>query len=162
MSRATSSFIEHRVRALATVFLTGRNNVQTFSMDELGDLDFLCRIVSYDDEEYEMFFGVILKGTSESLSSEHYAAIHLNSWGRRRKIVQKYPFPVLALLFSMKDDEGYFAWEIEPNTDASNKPVLLLHERFTCQRANKAGLDTIVDRVRSWYSFFYKTSFQND
>jgi hypothetical protein len=154
MTKEQSFMIEHRTRALATVFLTGRNNVEVIRLPDLGELGMLCRVVS-DGEQYEMPFGVIQKATSEPLASERLAEMHLNSRFRALKAVKKYPFPVLIVLFSMQSDDGYYSWRMEPEI-SEGAPVLILNERFTCEKATRTGLDSVVERVRSWYAVYYK------
>jgi hypothetical protein len=146
--------IEHRAQALATVFLTGRNNVEVIRLPDLGELDMLCRVVS-DDDSRQMPFGVILRATSDPSANERWAEMHLNSRFRGPKAAVKYPFPVLVLLFSMPSDDGYYAWRMEPELSAST-PVLILNERFACEKASRSGLDSIVEKVRSWYEAYYQ------
>src|SRR4051812_11471239 len=72
MNKSQISIIEHRVVALATVFLTGRRDVQVFSADLGGEIDLIAKILS--DDPYEKLFGVILKGTSRPLPGEREAS----------------------------------------------------------------------------------------
>ncbi len=105
MSTAAKNFlIEHRVKALANVFLMGRNSIATYTIPDFGDVDLLARYLP-EGEEPEKLFAVIVKGTASPLNSERDAAIYLNQWASR-KHVQYLPFPVLILVFSMVNDEG--------------------------------------------------------
>jgi hypothetical protein len=63
--------IKHRTQALATVFLTGRNNVDVISVQELGGLDMLCRILT-DEDDAEMVFGVLCRKPIRKQRSSHY------------------------------------------------------------------------------------------
>jgi hypothetical protein len=157
MNKEHSFMIEHRTQALTTVFLTGRNNIEVINLPNLGELDMLCRIVS-PGEEYEMLFGVIGKGTSEVLVSARLAETYLNSRLRGLKAVKTYPFPVLVIIFSMQSDDGYYSWKIEP-TVSDSAPGLILNDRFSCERATKTGLDSIIEKVRAWYSAYYEQVF---
>jgi hypothetical protein len=144
--------IEHRTQALATVFLTGRNNVEVIPLQDLGDLSMICRILT-DEDDSDMIFGVIHGGTSEPLS-ERSAERYLNSRFRALKAVKQYPFPVLILLFSMQSDDGFFCWRMEPDV-SEGFPVLIRNDRMTCEKANRTSLDSIVERVRAWYAAYY-------
>jgi hypothetical protein len=154
MSRAPSIMIEHRTQALATVFLTGRNNVDVISLRDLGDLSMICRILT-DEDNAEMVFGVIHGGVAGPIESERWAEKWLNTYSPRAlKTVKKYPFPVLILLFSMQSDEGVFSWRMEPDI-SEGVPALILNERFACEKATRTGLDSVLKRVRSWYAAYY-------
>ncbi len=150
---ALGVMIEHRSQALATVFLTGRNNVEAIPIRDLGNLSMICRILT-DESDAEEVFGVVYAGVSGPIASERWAEKWLYSYYRESKTVKKYPFPVLILLFSMESDEGVFAWRMEP--DVSDRvPILILNERFACEKATRSGLDSVLKRVRSWYAAYY-------
>lgn len=153
MTKEQSFMIEHRTQALTTVFLTGRNNIEVISLPDLGELDMLCRIVSQGGQD-EMPFGVIQKATSEALANERLAEMYLNSRFRGLKTPKRYPFPVLIVLFSMQSDDGYYSWKMEPDI-SEGVPVLIPNERLTCERATKTGLDSVIEKIRTWYSAYY-------
>src|SRR4051794_38667092 len=117
MARTSLSYmIEHRARALSTVYLTGRSNIQVFSLGdfgELGDLDQLGMVLS-ESTTMEMLFGVVLKATADPLPDEQRASRYVAKWNHARKMTPGYPFPVVLLLFSMHEDNGYFCWLVEP------------------------------------------------
>ncbi len=158
MSRTSSvmtehRMIEHRAQALATVFLTGRNNVDAIPIRDLGNLNLICRIMT-DENESEMIFGVVYGGVAGPIVSEQWAEKWLDSCFRELKIVKKYPFPVLSLLFSMQSDEGVFSWRLEPDV-SEGVPILVMNERFACEKATRTGLDSVLKRVQSWYKAYY-------
>jgi hypothetical protein len=146
-------FLEHRVKALANVFLMGRNSIATYQIPDFGDIDLMARVLP-EGEEYEKLFGVILKGTPGPLPSEREAASFLRQWDSHRKYVHKFPFPVLILVFSMRDDDGYFAWEFEPYLNYG-EPVLKHCTEFKVERTTKRGLDAITRALDAWYTKFY-------
>lgn len=147
-------FIDHRVNALANVFLMGRNSITTCELPNFGELDLLARYVP-DEDEYEKLFAVILKGTPEPLPTPQIAASYLNRWRKSHKSIQFWPFPVLVLVFSMQDDEGYFAWQIEPKVTLG-QAQLKRNTSFTPERATKKGLDAITKNIEQWYSVEYR------
>jgi hypothetical protein len=153
MNKESSVMIEHRTQALATVFLTGRRNVEVIPFREVRGLDLICRILA-DEDDAEMIFGVICAYIAGPIASERWAEkwLHAHSPVLKGK---KYPFPVLILLFSMESDEGVFSWRMEPDVSGS-VPVLILNERFACEKATRAGLDSVLKRVQSWYAAYYK------
>jgi hypothetical protein len=114
----------------------------------------LCRIVS-DDDSRQILFGVILRATSDPLANERAAEMHINSRFRVPKSAVRYPFPVLVLLFSMQSDNGYYAWRMEPDLSQA-APILFLNERLACEKTSRAGLDSLVEKVRSWYEAYYQ------
>jgi hypothetical protein len=97
---------------------------------------------------------VIPAGVAEPIVSDRWAEKWLNTHSRVLKKGKKYPFPVLMLLFSMQSDEGVFSWRMEPDV-SEGVPILILNERFACEKATRAGLDSVLKRVRSWYAAYY-------
>ncbi len=154
MSRATVSMIEHRTQALATVFLTGEGNVEVIPFREWDGLEMICRILP-QDEDVEMIFGVIHAGIGGPIVSPEWAETWLNTHSGVLKAGKRYPFPVLVLLFSMPSDEGVYSWRIEPVLE-DGEPALVLHERFSCEKATRASLDSILEKIRSWYDAYYR------
>ena len=130
MSTTTSRFIEHRQNALATVFLTARESVRVIVADLGGGIDLIAEIVSEDARAG--MFGVVVKGTSKALPSEKDASRYLNDVLKRSKITQSFPFPIIVLAFSMKDDDGYYAWLAEPYVSPEGMPKLDAREEFVC------------------------------
>ena len=107
-----------------------------------------------DENESEMIFGVVYGGVAGPIVSEQWAEKWLDSCFRELKIVKKYPFPVLSLLFSMQSDEGVFSWRLEPDV-SEGVPILVMNERFACEKATRTGLDSVLKRVQSWYKAYY-------
>jgi hypothetical protein len=145
------AYVERRAKALATVFLTSRRDIQLFEVGDDFGLDFLVRIRSEPDlERQERLFGVILNGTAGPLSTSSSATDHLK---HRTSPGNPHPFsfPVIELIFSMEGDKGYFAWRSEPVVSETGAPKLVLHKTATCQPADRKALDEIVERVGLWY-----------
>jgi hypothetical protein len=143
-------FVEHRVKALANVFLMGRNSIATYTLPDFGEIDMLARYLPEGDEQ-EKLFGVILKGASIPLTTEQAASSHLNQWRRHNKHIQKFPFPVLILIFSMHDDSGYYDWQLQPVVSFGNEAELKVNSSFTVQKADKKALDAITKQIDAWY-----------
>lgn len=150
MSTVAKNFlVEHRINALANVFLMGRNSISTYAMQNFGDVDLLARYLPEGDEQ-EKLFAVIVKGTPHALNSEQEASLFFNQWSKTKKRVQYLPFPVLMLAFSMVNDEGYYAWRLEP-VFTRGEPLLKLNTNFKAHKATKKGLDAITEVINGWY-----------
>jgi hypothetical protein len=152
MGRIMVEFIAHRVNALAYVTLTRRDDLTVVKIPEHGDLDLLVGLSSPGTRQVR-FLGVILHGTPKFLT-EHDAERELNAYFRRahkeRASVQ-YPFPVIALIFSMENDEGFYGWRSQPLLDQGDKPVLKTQQVMPCAKFTKAALDEIVANSNAWY-----------
>ena len=146
-------FVEHRAKALATVFLTARNNIRTYDVKDFGGIDFLARIDPVGGR-FERLFGVVLKSTTNPLPTEKHANNLLNSWARQTPLLQVFPFPVLILIFSMQEDDGYYDWQVEPLASIQ-QPALNIKSTFKTARTNKKALDIISQEIEMWYSKYY-------
>jgi hypothetical protein len=123
-------------------------------MPDFGEIDLLSRYLPEGDEQ-EKLFAVIAKGTSNPLPGEQEAASYLNQGTRAKKRVQFFPFPVLVVVFSMVDDDGYYAWQFEPIVRLG-EPLLKFNKRLNPRRANRRGLDAITRDVDEWYQQQYR------
>jgi hypothetical protein len=153
---ATSqTLIEHRVNALAYVFLTRLANAEVTSVEWAG-LDLLIRFLP-DEKKYPelqesvLSVGCILKGTSLPMGSISAANKYLLSATRVRDR-QQYFFPVLTLLFSMVDDTGYYAWHAEPVVSNPGQPVLIHPAKYECSTIDEGSLDAITGKIVQWYN----------
>ena len=153
MNMTTSRFIEHRQNALATVFLTAREDVQVIIADLGGGIDLIAEILS-DDSRTSMF-GVVVKGTSRPIPTEKHASRYVNDELKRSKSAQAFPFPIIVLAFSMKDDDGYYAWLAEPDVSPEGLPRLESRKDIICRRATRQALESIVERVQEWHRSLY-------
>ena len=151
MSEAnTLDMIGRRSELLATVVLTRRLNIDVHSFGTKdGGPDLICTIRPEPGEELHGFlpFGVFVWGTSKELASEQEATRFARS---QRAKIRKEPFllPVIVLLFSMKKDEAYFAWLVEPCKDSA-KLRQSTDLDFTLFDAKQ--LDRMISRIKKWY-----------
>jgi hypothetical protein len=156
MSRPIAELVAHRVNALAYVALTRRDDIIVVNIAEQGELDLLARVTPPRARQVR-FLGVILRGTIKILTTEG-AARELHTYfrqaGKDRGPVQ-YPFPVIALIFSMENDEGFVAWRSEPVLAKTPQPRLELKQSLTCQSFTKAVLDEVVERTNEWYDALF-------
>lgn len=146
----TLNMIERRSELLATVVLTRRLNIDVHPFGTQDDSpDLICTIRPDPEEEVHGFlpFGVFVWGTSKELANEQEA----NRFARsQRAKIHKEPFlmPVIILLFSMKKDEAYFAWLVEPCEDSA-KLMRLPEPQFAAFDGKQ--LDRMISRIKKWY-----------
>jgi len=147
MTRTLAEFIEHRVGALAYVLLTRRDDIVATDLSGQPELNLLARVTGHGETQMR-FFGVILKG-SPKLLDEDSASRDLNAYFRNsdkgRGPVQ-YPFPVLALILSMENDQAFCDWRSEPlagaGTGRDQSRMEALRQRVATNKAvDAAGID---------------------
>ena len=156
MATATvSDFIDHRTQALASVVLTRRRELTVTPID-VGPLDLLVQISRRKTAKGEKVdslrpFFCIVKGTEHELPDVQQANRHLQAlWNKPVDKLPRYSLPVLILLFSMVDDQGYYAWYSYPkfkNESAEDEHP----ETFSCETINKFSTDVIMQEVIDWY-----------
>jgi hypothetical protein len=158
MHPADNAFIAHRTEALARVFLTRRQDITVLSFEE-RHLDLFASIEPRPADPVRGFmgFGVIRWGTDRVLPTEAAATQYANTRWRAETKKEKertvYFLPVLLLLFSMEDDQGYYAWVTEPCVgEGDGFPKLKVVEQLDCTGLERGSLDDIVSRVKEWYT----------
>jgi hypothetical protein len=152
-------YTSQRAELLARLALTRNRGVQVIdagAKDDLG-LDLIVRITEpVLPSEVVPVFGVQVKGTSRKLpnnaSADKYVAEH---WGHWRP-PQFYLFPIVFLLFSVDDDEGYFGWVMRPDV-IDGSPTLTKAEVPAMASVKHRALDTVFGRVYKWFGAISKT-----
>ena len=146
----TLNMVGRRSELLANVVLTRRLNINVHSFGKSDDApDLICTIHPDPEEKIRGFlpFGVFVWGTAKELASEQEATRFARS--QRAKIRKEaFLIPVIVLLFSMKKDEAYFAWLVEPCKDSTK----LMHSTdldFTLFDGKQ--LDRMISRIKKWY-----------
>ncbi len=156
MNRPLTELITHRVRALAYVALTRREDLLVTDVTEQGELDLIARIAPPRERQLR-FLGVILRGTAKSLGAED-ASKELNAYfrqtGKNRGPVQ-YPFPVIALIFSMENDEGFYDWRSRPFLGEGRTPKMETKPSLECKSFTRDDLDEVVERSNEWYDALF-------
>jgi len=156
MSRTLTDFIAHRVDALAYVTLTRRDDLVVTKIPDGSDLDLLVKMGSPGDRQLR-WLGILHHGVSKSLSDDE-ASRELMTWFRQRgkeSGVVQYPFPVIALIFSMENDEGFYAWRSRPTVNTDKMPILEPQKSPSCEPFTKGALDDIVTTVNEWYDSLF-------
>jgi hypothetical protein len=144
-----AEMVGHRSELLARVALTRRLNIDVFDFDLGGEMgiDLLCAIRDTNVPGF-LPFGVLVWGTAEPLDTPTELARHVRN--RRRKLEKRprYFMPVIVLLFSMHNDEAYFAWLVEPS-ETTAQLVDVAEPEF--KTFDVKQLDRITRRITHWY-----------
>jgi hypothetical protein len=144
--------IEERAELLARVALTRRDDIAAITF-HAAELDLFATI---NDEPARGLcgFGVMVWGTEKPLLNESEATKHLRlrwrQWQKDVAYLTTYSFPVIVLLFSMHNDEAYYAWISKPRLD-KGVPRLEMKEELEAFEFGRRSLDHVVNSVKSWY-----------
>jgi hypothetical protein len=152
MSDTIQSFVAQRAETLAREFLTRRPDVDLHTFDN-DPVSFIVTLRPRRRSEARglMQFGVVVKGTKDHLASEKEATrFILTSERKPGKLLPRYFIPVIAVVFSVAENSGYYAWLAEPFL-FDDGPKLIRRETTSCERIHQHTLDVIVDRVYAWY-----------
>jgi hypothetical protein len=146
-------FVEKRVRALALMLLTRRDDLLIEEVkDDIG-LDFIVRFHTKGKEGLREF-GIKLGGGWSAVSEEQIGLLvrptvkELNRYG---------PFlrPVCLFLFTMENDDGWYAWVAEPIETEDGQVLLRYGDEPACQPLHKGTLKDIIERVDGWYDAMF-------
>jgi hypothetical protein len=157
MNETPSKFVDNRAETLAREFLTRRADVAIHAWDDT-DLHFVVTLSPSASLKIQGFspFGVIVWGTTRSVPSATAASSFATRLWKREdehsKSSHTYYMPVIALLFPVKEDDGYYAWISEPHFPGDNPPMLIQNEGLDCSKIMRNSLDNIVQKVAEWYS----------
>jgi hypothetical protein len=146
------SFYEARARSLATVYLTGRDDlvVREANEDDVVDLQVL---IKNPHKAGARTFGVELQYVKSDVPSDRANAL----LKPRLEVLSSYAFsfPACLFFFRMKNDKGFYTWVAEPVVTAEGTPVLCPHNTASVAELDTAALDDIVAAVNAWYDAFY-------
>jgi hypothetical protein len=59
--------------------------------------------------------------------------------------------------FTVKDDQGYYAWAYEPVVTEGGQPRLKAPAKAPCHKLGNESLEEIVSALKRWYDAFYAT-----
>jgi len=157
MNETENKFVVSRAKTLAREFLTRRPDVVPHLFDD-KDLDFVVTLDPSASLKIQGFspFGVIVWGTDKSITSKaaasNFATRQWKSVVERSASNHKYFFPVIALVYPVKDEVGYYAWISEPHFPTDGAPQLIPYQDLNCQEILRNSLDNIVQQVAEWYT----------
>jgi hypothetical protein len=143
-----SALVGERSELLARVALTRRLNIDVLNFGAKSDQG-IDMIGTIKDQEVQGFlpFGVVVWGTTGALETSAEA----DHFGRKKVKDLKdtsYFMPVIALLFSMQNDEAYFAWLVEPDTKSGR---LMNWARPHFKPFGQKQLDLMIRKIVNWY-----------
>ena len=165
MPPSISQYVVQRAEILAMTFLTRQPGVIVQKV-EFPTLDFLIQVYPQEDDPRQAvrMFGVLLAGTSQELRNEEQATRFANTkWRHRHDPRPYYFFPILNLVFSMEDDQGYYAWSCAPRNSSAeySSPTLHLLEKLSCKKVERKSLDEVIDEVDTWYEALASVVYKN-
>ena len=142
-------FVPERTRTLALVALTRREDLDVNNGSELDHLDLLVDLTKKKKLSHKRF-GVVLHGNMERTSLRD-ANIDLQPT-LRSFLKQRLPsFPVCLFYFTMRDNQAYYTWILEPLLQETGEPRLRKREVADCKMLDHDSLDAIVTQVSKWY-----------
>ena len=145
---AKELFIADRVRAMATVVLTRRDDLVVTEAGLGTGLDYHV-FVAREDKPMRLAFGMLLRGVSAPVTAEHANKVLAPTMGQFQGM-RKFTYPVCLFFFTMRDERVYFSWLAEPRmTDTG--PKLVHHDKANCAPLTDELLDGIIGHVASWY-----------
>ena len=148
-------FVAERGRALAMVLLTRRDDLVVKETREENALDLTVCIKTREDARNRSF-GVYLEAAMTPVLPD-VADKQLKPVLRKVQSIGPFRFPVCVFYFTVKDDQGYYAWAYEPVVTAQGQPGLRAHQRAHCRKLNNESLEEIVAAVQRWYDAFDAT-----
>ena len=141
-------FIADRVRALATIILTRRDDLTIAETKQSTGLDYHVYI-DREDKPMRLAFGVLLRGVSTPMTPENANKVLGPTMGHFQGL-RKFTYPVCLFFFTMRDEKAYFSWLAEPVlTDAG--PKLVHHDKANCVELTDELLEQVVEGVVNWY-----------
>jgi hypothetical protein len=146
-------FVGERARALATVYLTRRDDLVVTKAGPGTGLDLLIFITKKEREPSVRQFGVFLRGAKGPVTEARADRI-LRPTMQSFLRVGPFPYPVSLFYFTMEDDQGYYTWVAEPAVEAG-QPQLRMHEAAHCPKLDAGALGEIVEKVDRWYDAFF-------
>jgi hypothetical protein len=141
-------FLADRVRALATVILTRRDDLTIAETKQGTGLDFHVYI-EREDKPMRLAFGVLLRGVTSPMTAENINKVLVPTIGQFQGM-RKFTYPVCLFFFSMRDERAYFSWLAEPVL-ADGAPKLIHHAKANCVALTDELLGQILDQIVGWY-----------
>jgi hypothetical protein len=148
-------FVTERARALAMVLLTRRDDLVVTEAREETGLDYTVRIKTAGNTGNRPF-GVSLTAAMTPVEPD-VANRQLTDAVKRLQAVGPFHFPVCMFFFTVKDDQGYWAWGYEPVVTGEGQPRLPVRATVHGRKLNIGSLEDIVSAVTAWYDAFDAT-----
>ena len=145
--------IAERVRALAVVYLTRRDDL--IVTEETADIGIdLWVTLNQGDKEGHRKFGVELRGVWAAVTADHANQVLYPSMQKMLRY-GPFPFPVVLFFFTMENSEGWYTWASEPVVSPDGDFQLVQHGEASCRPLNSEAINEIVEAVDVWYDAFF-------
>lgn len=149
--------IGERVKALATILLTRREDVSIQEVPGEYGLDVIVTII-HEDKPGLRQFGVKRGGVWTRVTAEHANQVLYPSMQRLLRY-GPFPYPVVLFFYTMENGEGWYTWATEPHISGDGGFELRANEQASCHPLSDKAVDEIIGRVDAWYdAFFARTS----
>ncbi|OWK38000.1 hypothetical protein [Fimbriiglobus ruber] len=145
---AKELFLAGRVRALAAVVLTRRDDLSIAETKQSTGLD-LHVYVDREDKPMRLAFGVLLRGVTAPMTVDKANQVLGPTLGQFQGM-RKFTYPVCLLFFTMRDERAFFSWLAEPIL-TNGGPKLVHHVTADCVELTETQLDQAVERIVGWY-----------
>jgi hypothetical protein len=143
------TFIAERVKDLAVMYLTRRNDLEVKWQDKGQEWIHCIVEIKGKDNPARRVFGVELRGTMSPVTDDHAnKVLHPSMQNMLRR--GEFPFPACLLYFTMENNEGRFTWIAEPVLE-DGKPVLRYHGEADTKKFDKGALDNIIEQINKWF-----------
>ena len=145
---AKELFLADRVRALAAVILTRRDDLSIAETRQGTGLD-LHVYIDREDKPMRVAFGVLLRGVGSPMTADQANKVLGPAIGQFQGL-RKFTYPVCLFFFTMRDEKAYFSWLAEPVL-TGGAPKLVHHGMAACVELTDGLLGQVVERIVGWY-----------
>ncbi len=162
MTQSMVQYVGKRTKILASAFLTRQPGIFVETV-EFPHIDLLVQLgpSAADSKQAVRILGVVLGGTAQELRTEEQATRFANTkWRHRPDHKVSYFMPIVNLLFSMEDDQGYYAWSCQPELALghSHSAKLNIPDKLSCKKidANPStrSLMWLIGGMKPWPLLF--------
>jgi hypothetical protein len=145
---ANEHYIADQIRALATIILTRRGDLNLVETKRDTGLDFHVSI-EREDKPMRLTLGIMLRGVVAPVAVEQANKILKPTMGQFRGM-RKFTYPVCLFFFTLREEQAFFSWLAEPVV-TSGAPKLIHHEKAACVPLTNELLSQVVEQVVAWY-----------
>ena len=145
---AREKFFGEKVRALATIILTRRDDLTIVDTKRESGLDFHVTI-GREDKPMRLVFGVLLRAVPSPVTPEHATKVLAPTLGQFQGM-RKFTYPVCLFFFTMREEQAFFSWLAEPVLQ-EGAPKLVHHKQAECVPLTDELLGVVIEQIVAWY-----------
>lgn len=142
-------FLGERLRALATIVLTRRDDLAVVETKKATDLE-LHVYIDREEKSMRLMFGVVLRGVPSPVEVDHANNILRPTMGQFQRM-RKFTYPVCLFFFTLREEQAFFSWLAEPVVDGGVPKLIHHHAMANCVELTNERLNQVVDAIVSWY-----------